>query len=149
MVHIDDVASVHVNAAKRMKQKHYNGNAFFLTSSKAPNTLNSLLGVGVDEKHDGHATQWGLPWPEYWTLEETKSIAAWNEQVYFSTTVPRYTTNLTDSTILMFGSTWWFDSSQAKNELGWNPTDILEMVRKCVAETGSKNVSDELDKKNR
>ena len=71
-------------------------------------------------------------------------MAAWNRQVYLSTTIPRYAINLTDTARLMFQSTWWFDSSKAKTDLDWNPVDILEVIRECVAENG---VGDDLYKK--
>ena len=100
-----------------------------------PNTLNHLLGVDTG-KQGALATEWGLPLPVYLTVEETQSMAAWNRQVYLSTTIPRYAMNLTDSARLMFQSTWWFDSSKAKTDLDWNPVDILEVIRECVAENG-------------
>ena len=52
--------------------------------------------------------------------------------------------NLTDTARLLFQSTWWFDSSKAKTDLDWNPVDILEVIRECVAENG---VGDDLYKK--
>ena len=143
MVFIEDVAKAHINAAKNLPRKNYNGNIFFLTSSKMPNTLNHLLGVDTG-KQGALATEWGLPLPVYLTVEETQSMAAWNRQVYLSTTIPRYAINLTDTARLMFQSTWWFDSSKAKTDLDWNPVDILEVIRECVAENG---VSDDLYKK--
>ena len=144
MVHIEDVAKMHINAAKCLPGKSYKGDIFFLTSSKMPNTLNRLFGVGTDGKQGALATEWGLPLPVYLTVEETQSMAAWNRQVYLSTTIPRYAMNLTDTARLMFQSTWWFDSSKAKTDLDWNPVDILEVIRECVAENG---VGDDLYKK--
>ena len=76
-----------------------------------------------------------------------QSMVTWNRQVYMSTTIPRYTLNLTDSARFMFQSTWWFDSSKAKTELDWNPSDILQVIHECVAEKEGENVGDELDKK--
>ena len=143
MVFIEDVAKAHINAAKNLPQKNYNGNIYFLTSSKMPKTLNHLLGVDT-RKQGALATEWGLPLPVYLTVEEAQSMAAWNRQVYLSTTIPRYAMNLTDSARLMFQSTWWFDSSKAKTDLDWNPVDILEVIRECVAENG---VGDDLYKK--
>ena len=160
-VYVNDVAKTHVEAAKILPQRKYKGDAFFLTSSSNSITLNDLLGVKEskndddntndnnnkddgEEKENGEitpVTKWGLPLPVYITIEEAKEMVAWNEQIYYKTTVARYDVRLTLSTIYLFQSSWWFNSNKAKKELNWNPhEDLRLLIQKCLNDQEEKRL---------